>query len=347
MTNTLNRWYQHHMRELPWRETKDPYLIWLSEIILQQTRVEQGMPYYLRFRETFPSVSALAKAPEDAVMKLWQGLGYYSRARNLHAAAKQVVSEFGGQFPSGYAGLLTLKGVGPYTAAAIASIAYNEPKAVVDGNVIRVISRLFGIEKPVNEAAVQKRIATVAQSLLDRTHPGEHNQAIMDFGAMQCIPKNPNCRICPLRNHCEAHRAGLVDLLPKKTSKTKRRTRFLHFFITSDGDHILLQKRDTNDIWAGLYQFPMMETEHDNELSAKTISDHVGCDLLTVDRVNKARKHVLSHQDLFARFYHARVKNLETSLLEATKTSELHRFALPRLIDRYLEHHDLFSGQKR
>lgn len=347
ITETLLRWYVQHKRELPWRETKDAYLIWLSEIILQQTRVEQGMPYYLQFREAFPTVSELADAPEDTVMKLWQGLGYYSRARNLHAAAKQVVSEFNGQFPTDYAGLIQLKGVGPYTAAAIASIAFDEPKAVVDGNVIRVISRLFGIQEPVNESATQKRIAALAESLLDHRQPGEHNQAIMDFGALQCVPKSPNCQACPLLDDCEAHRLGLVGVLPKKTSKTKRRTRFLHFLVASDGEQLLLQKRGTDDIWAGLYQFPMKETEQDLELSTKDVGDHLGNKVQTIDRVTIAKKHVLSHQDLFARFYHVRVKNLETSPFEAIKTSELHRFALPRLIDRYLEHHDLLSGQKR
>lgn len=342
--NILSRWYQENKRDLPWRQTKNPYTIWLSEIILQQTRVEQGMPYFIRFSEAFPTVATLASAEEDTVLKLWQGLGYYSRARNLQAAARQVMKTFDGVFPTNYDDLIRLKGVGPYTAAAIASIAYQEPKAVVDGNVIRVISRLFGIAKPVNETAVAKRIATLAQSLLDEDAPGEHNQAMMEFGALQCVPQNPKCTACPLQQHCEAYRLQLVTQVPHKNKKTKRRSRYLHFFVATSEDHVLIEKRGANDIWAGLYQFPLIETENTDEIAFDSMEKALGCKIETVTNINPHKKHVLSHQDLHATFYHIKVKKPYAVKFEAVHNRELHTFALPRLIDRYLENHDLESG---
>jgi len=332
----LMEWYQANKRPLPWRESKNPYFIWLSEIILQQTRVEQGTPYFLRFKKHFPEISVLAYAPEDEVLKLWQGLGYYSRARNLHYAAQQVMNEFGGKFPSNYQQIIKLKGVGPYTAAAISSIAFSEAKAAVDGNVTRVISRLFGIIEPVNTGSRPKEIQLLADELLDRNAPGDFNQAIMEFGAIQCTPKKPSCESCPISSFCVAHKSGIVNNIPLKEKKIIRRSRFLHYLILSDGNDVLIQQRTGKDIWQGLFEFPMIETDEDEELNLKQLDDFVKKDLI-IEKINKEKKHILSHQDLWARFYHIKteLKNLE--IYQRVSIQELHTFALPRLIDRYLE----------
>lgn len=250
--NQLCAWYEQHGRPLPWRDSGDPYLIWLSEIILQQTRVVQGLPYFLKFKTNFPTVKTLAAADEDSVLKLWQGLGYYSRARNLHSAAKQVVNEFDGVFPETYADLLKLKGVGPYTAAAIASIAFGLPEAVVDGNVIRVISRLFGISDPVDEGSTLKSIKTKATALLDRTNPGRHNQAMMDFGSTVCTPKLPLCDRCPISKHCVAFGTGKTTELPLKTKKTKKAVA-ISTISSLKMDKTSSSKKDTNWIFGQVY----------------------------------------------------------------------------------------------
>ncbi|MCJ7715495.1 MAG: A/G-specific adenine glycosylase, partial [Anaerolineales bacterium] len=217
----IRGWYEKNKRDLPWRRTRDPYKIWMSEVILQQTRVNQGTKYYLRFIKSFPDVTALARADEDEVLKLWQGLGYYSRARNLHQAAKSVVEQMKGEIPGSYADLLKLKGVGGYTASAIASICFREPRAVVDGNVSRVIARLYGMDEPINSTRGGKLINSLAHDLLDRNDPGTHNQAMMEFGALQCVPVSPDCEKCPLMNYCEAWATGRVNLLPVKIPKLK------------------------------------------------------------------------------------------------------------------------------
>lgn len=236
MTKTLDffakkliDWYLDNKRDLPWRGTKNPYNIWLSEIILQQTRVAQGTPYYFAFIETFPEVTALANAPQEQVLKLWQGLGYYSRARNLHTAAKYIVESCDGVFPDTYKGLLSLKGVGDYTASAIGSICFDLPTAVVDGNVYRVLSRIFGVETPINSSQGMKEFKALAQALLDESRPGTHNQAVMEFGARYCVPQNPNCDACIFNNRCDAYKNKKVALLPVKLKKLKVKKRY---FIT-------------------------------------------------------------------------------------------------------------------
>jgi A/G-specific adenine glycosylase len=259
-SNKLINWYQIHKRALPWRETTQPYFIWLSEIILQQTRVNQGLPYYLKFVATFPTVQELAAAPQEDVLKLWQGLGYYSRARNLQSAALQIV-ENGGIFPKNFIDLLNLKGVGEYTAAAIASFAYGESVAVVDGNVYRVLSRIYGIALPINSTDGIKEFKKLANELIDPQNAALHNQAIMELGALQCVPKNPDCAVCPFQKDCAAFNENRIGELPVKIKKTKVLSLFHHYLVTvTPSGNTVLQERPQTGIWAGLYEFPYVDS---------------------------------------------------------------------------------------
>lgn len=254
-------WYEASHRPLPWKGERDPYRIWLSEIILQQTRVEQGLPYFQKFTEHFPDVHALAQAPEDLVLKLWEGLGYYSRARNLHATAKYISVALHGRFPDTYEGIRALKGVGDYTAAAIASFAFNLPHAVLDGNVYRVLSRFFGIETPTDSGAAKKEFAALAARVLDPARPGDFNQAIMDFGATHCTPRQARCGTCPLQAECVALRLGKVDELPRRSKNLVKKDRFFVYFIVSQRDKVFIRQRSDRDIWQKLWEFPLAETE--------------------------------------------------------------------------------------
>ena len=341
VADILLDWYAREGRDLPWRRTRDPYRIWLSEVILQQTRVAQGMEYYLRFTERFPDVASLAAAPVDEVLKLWQGLGYYSRARNLHAAARQVVECFGGRFPVALDEVRSLRGVGDYTAAAICSAAYDTPCAVVDGNVYRVLARLFDLDAPIDSTAGKRSFAELAQSQLDTAHPGRYNQAIMDFGALQCTPSSPRCEACPLVGRCLALAAGTVAVRPVKQSKTKVRDRWFNYLHISSGDRTLLRRREGRDIWQGLYEFPLIETEGPVELPEllrlPQFAELLGDAPWHLVRSIPLPKHQLSHQTL-----HAVVHRIETPSLTpaaaatAVPTSALGDYAVPRLIDRYL-----------
>ena len=347
MRNELSKWYQKHKRTLPWRSEPQPYFVWLSEIILQQTRVEQGLSYFNKFAEAYPNIEGLAKADLDEVLKLWQGLGYYSRARNLHFAANQVMNEFDGQFPSTYNDILKLKGVGSYTAAAISSIAYNQPHAVVDGNVIRVITRLFGISESVNQSATLKKIQALADELLNELNPSEHNQAMMEFGALQCVPKNPNCEVCPLAIVCLARANGTVSGIPLKDKKIKRRARYFHYIIAINNGKVIISQRGTNDIWGGLFEFPLIENDSVDFLTPSQLESFFTISIKSLLKVQSEKKHVLSHQDIHANFYHLEIDNVNDEKLNLVALSDLHTFALPRLIDRYLENHDLISGENR
>ena len=341
VADILLDWYAREGRDLPWRRTRDPYRIWLSEVILQQTRVAQGTEYYLRFTERFPDVASLAAAPEDEVLKLWQGLGYYSRARNLHAAARQVVERFGGRFPVALEEVRSLRGVGDYTAAAICSAAYDAPCAVVDGNVYRVLARLFDLDAPIDSTAGKRAFAELAQSQLDTAHPGRYNQAIMDFGALRCTPSSPRCEACPLAGQCLALAAGTVAARPVKQGKTRVRDRWFNYLHVSSDDRTLLRRREGRDIWQGLYEFPLIETEGPAELPELVrlpqFRELLGDAPWHLVRSIPLPKHQLSHQTL-----HAVVHRIETPSLTpaaaamAVPTVALGDYAVPRLIDRYL-----------
>ncbi|MFM1807908.1 MAG: hypothetical protein RLZZ242_633 [Bacteroidota bacterium] len=306
----LQEWYASHKRSLPWRATTDPYRIWISEIILQQTRVDQGLPYYNRFIANFSDVKQLAEASEDQVLRHWQGLGYYSRAKNLHATAKTITTAHRGVFPKSYDELLKLKGIGPYTAAAIASFAYKQPHAVVDGNVFRVLSRVFGIETPINSSAGEREFSSLAQSLINLQHPDLHNQAIMEFGALQCIPKNPQCDRCIFASRCSALASNKVDSLPVKLKKTRVKKRCLHYFSVEDVDQKQrVIKRGKDGLWSGLYEFPSVELEHRSEVTDELIHELFGA-VRTWGVVDETPIiHKLSHQELWVYLYRVQLKD--------------------------------------
>ncbi len=338
-------WYQENKRDLPWRNTKDAYLIWLSEIILQQTRVEQGMAYYLKFAKEFPTVKHLAAADDEKVMKLWQGLGYYSRARNLHAAAKVISEKHKGKFPNEHSDILLLKGVGEYTAAAIASFAFNKVHAVVDGNVYRVLSRVFGIETPIDSTEGKKEFYKLANELIDKKNPALHNQAIMEFGAIQCKPVSPDCSVCPLNTMCFAYAKKRITELPIKAKKTKVRCRYFNYIVLHHKTLTALNKRGEGDIWNSLYDFPLIETNkelgEDQFLKSKDWKNFIDGAQYTVKSIPVSYKHILSHQKIYARFWEIECAKPFDKLLPETavviKTKELHQYAVPRLIDIYLE----------
>lgn len=332
-TLLIKDWYRQNKRNLPWRHTDDPFKIWLSEIILQQTKVEQGLSYYLKFTNTYPEIKNLAEASEKEILNMWQGLGYYSRARNLHFTAKTIMEQYHGVFPKTYKEIILLKGIGTYTAAAIASFAYKEPVAVVDGNVFRVLSRVFDLETPIDSSFGKKQFMELAQSLLDPTEPDIFNQAIMEFGALQCVPNNPNCVICPLEAICLSKANGTIKIRPVKSKKTKVTNRFFHFLIFDDGQNTYFQQRKEKDIWQNMYQFPLIETSVSEE-----ISDFSQFTNNQVDKISNEIVHVLSHQKIHARFYHfSELPEFKLEEWIKIKTSEIHDFPLPRLIDRYLE----------
>lgn len=304
-TNQLLLWYPKNRRDLPWRNTKDPYIIWLSEIILQQTRVAQGLPYFSLFLDKFPTVQDLASASEEEILRCWQGLGYYSRARNLHACAKAIVQKHNGIFPETYQGLLDLKGVGSYTAAAIASFAFGQKIAVVDGNVFRVLSRFFGVEEDIGSTKGKKMFEKLANQLIPSAKPDIYNQAIMEFGALQCVPKNPNCASCPLDLKCFAHSEGIVEKFPVKAGKIKIRKRYFQYLHIRCGTELVINKRSGNDIWKGLVDFPL--EEYSQEISQHPDSSTLLQELATLSPdVNcpdfNSYRHILSHQVLIASF---------------------------------------------
>ena len=344
VSRLLINWYELHKRALPWRETADPYLIWVSEIILQQTRVAQGLDYFLRFTERFPSVQALAEAEEGEVLKYWQGLGYYSRARNLHAAAKAVVERFGGQFPHRYEEVLSLKGIGAYTAAAIVSFAWGAPYPVVDGNVYRVLARLFDIDTPIDSSEGKKLFMELAGHLLDPHRAGLHNQAIMELGALQCVPRHPDCTACPLVNRCVAYAAGKVEERPVKSHKTKTRDRYFHYLYLIYNGETWLRRRPAGDIWEGLYEFPMIETEGPMDLVALSQTATYRRWLANAGELHFCHtltdvKHVLSHQVLHASFYGIVLKQAPEGLDDYIRIplSAFDHYAIPRLIHIYIE----------
>jgi len=341
---TVTRWYSNNKRMLPWRQTKDPYYIWLSEIILQQTQVKQGLPYYEAFIAKYPSVFDLANANESEVLKLWQGLGYYSRARNLHTTAKHIVSELNGIFPNNYKALLKLKGVGDYTASAIASICFNEVTAVVDGNVYRVLSRYFGIDTPINSSKGIKEFKALAQELIDKKNPADFNQAIMEFGAVQCKPKNPDCNVCPLSNGCMALNKNRIADLPVKIKSAKAKKKYFNFlvFISKD-EKTILEKREGKGIWQNLYQFPLVETdiEQNHKAFKKLIKSHqllkgVPFELALYNK--DVIIHKLSHQHLYTKFW---IVNVDTLNVSGVSVEKIHDFPVPIIIGNFIENFNI------
>ena len=335
-SHSIIKWYNKNKRDLPWRKTKDPYKIWLSEIILQQTRAAQGLPYYETFAKKFPTVHHLANANEKVVMKTWQGLGYYSRARNLHYTAKFISKNLKGKFPSDFEEIKKLKGVGDYTASAIASFAFNKPYAVVDGNVFRVLSRVFGIKTPIDSTEGKKEFAEKAKSLLDKKNPGTFNQAIMEFGALQCVPQNPDCNKCPLKKNCKAFEKNLVDVLPIKSKKTKVRNRHFNYLVIKQKEKILIRKRTEKDIWQNLHDFPLIETN--KEISKKELLQLASDKNISIHSVSSVFKHILSHQVIFAKFWETNSTYYkEAQNMSYVNENQLNKFAFPRLIERYFD----------
>jgi A/G-specific adenine glycosylase len=342
--DTLINWYAENRRDLPWRHDPTPYQVWLSEVILQQTRVIQGMDYYLRFIEKWPTATDLANASEEEVLKMWQGLGYYSRARNLHKCARQILEQFGGQFPADFEQLKKLHGIGDYTAAAIASIAFNLPHAVVDGNVYRVLSRLYDIDTPININEGQKLFTQLADELLNREQPGLHNQALMEFGALHCTPKNPSCMLCPLQTQCMAFALQTVMQRPVKLQKVKVTTRHFNYLVIKIKGCIYLHKRSGNDIWRNLYDFPCIESEQpmsvEEVIASEQFQQLIENKPFTIVKVSPVFTHKLTHRTILAQFIEIKLEKkllrIETKDLFLTPEMDLGTFPIPRLIDLYL-----------
>lgn len=346
-SNQLISWYLQNKRHLPWREIDDPYTIWLSEIILQQTRVAQGLPYFEKFIDHFPTVFDLAHANEEEVLKLWQGLGYYSRARNLHFTAKQVAFELGGNFPNDHNGLLKLKGVGDYTASAIASICYNEPTAVVDGNVYRVLSRIFGIPTPINSTQGINEFKKLAQTLIDTSQPGTFNQAIMEFGARFCVPQNPNCIDCIFNTKCVAFKENRVSKLPAKLKKATIKKEYFNYLVcVSKNSKTLLEQRTSKGIWRNLYQFPLIESSKKWNKKSLTnnkgfieFSEKINIQSIFIYNENEII-HKLSHKHLHTTFW---ILVTEELLNDGISFSEIHSFPVPVLIENFISNFEPFK----
>lgn len=347
------QWYQSNARDLPWRTTFDPYLIWMSEVILQQTQVRQGLNYYHRFVEKYPRVELLAAAPPDEVLKLWQGLGYYSRARNMHAAAQTIVEKHNGRFPDKYNDILNLKGVGEYTAAAIASFAYGLPYPAIDGNMQRVVSRVFGVKTAVDTAKGKKEIKAIAQQMIKNQNPAEFNQALMEFGSLQCSAKQPACTTCPIQANCAALAENMVGELPLKSKKTKQRNRYFNYLLIELDNAIVMQQRRKKDIWQNLYELPLIETpeavEPEMLIETKMWKQIFGSVPLNIKGVSENYLHQLSHQKLHTRFYHIEPlgENIENRIIKSpfikVKSEKIATFAVPKLIERYFKEINLLE----
>ena len=338
----IHHWYALFKRDLPWRNTRDPYFIWLSEIILQQTRIDQGMAYYMSFTEEFPTIADLASASEDKVLKLWQGLGYYSRARNLHFTARYIAENYNGKFPDEYCLILSLKGIGEYTAAAIASISFNQEYPAVDGNVFRVLSRFYGISDPIDTSAGKKIFVKLATELIKGTDPGMHNQALMEFGALQCTPQKPDCLRCTLSERCYAFANKKVTDLPVKLKKTVQRHRYFNYFDISHGDSTWLKKRVEKDIWKNLFEFPMIETSvatgFEELMAMLEVNNLLDADNSVVEKIEDWKIHLLTHQKINYRIIKIcllQEKEMPVELIRVNK-KDIFNFAVPKLLETYL-----------
>ncbi len=345
----LHIWYQEFKRDLPWRNTSDPYKIWISEVILQQTRVVQGLPYYYKFVELFPTITDLAEADEQTILRCWQGLGYYSRARNMHTTAKIVAKDYDGKFPTSYNELIKLKGIGPYTAAAISSFASNEDVAVLDGNVMRVLTRLYNNSSDIAEEKTRKELQRIATDLLPKGKSAVHNQAMMELGAMICIPKNPKCEFCPVNTYCLALKESTVQLLPVKSKKVKVRTRFFNYVVLKNFQNdYFLKSRDNTDIWAGLWDFHLIISSKSIESPDELALDSELISKLTFVEASAEVKHQLTHQTLFVKFWLFDIQRdiepwLIQNKLSPLSIKEIHAVPKPILINNFLDKY-LFSN---
>lgn len=341
-SRSIIQWYDKNKRDLPWRHTHNPYVIWLSEVILQQTRVDQGLPYFYRFLDRYPTVKDFASASEDDILLLWQGLGYYSRGRNMLKTARQVMDEYAGIFPVKYNELIRLKGIGSYTAAAISSFAANEPHAVVDGNVYRVLARYFGVEWPSSAQKGKKEVAVLADEILDKKNAGIHNQAMIEFGALLCKPRKPDCHLCPVSAQCFALTHGKVNVLPAKKEKKKLRDRYFNLIVITDGKEILINRRDNTDIWAGLHQPVLIETETEVDIAfLVNLPDMTmaGNEDFTLKNRLRPIVHLLTHQRIHLYAYVFVLKRLpaKTGNNFHVAVNELKNFAFPQPVLRILE----------
>ncbi len=337
--SALLLWYNQNKRDLPWRQTRDPYKIWLSEVILQQTRVEQGLPYYLKFIEQYSNIFKLAKAPIDEVLRTWQGLGYYTRARNLHKCAKTIVEQYKGKFPEARSELLKLPGIGPYTSAAIASISFGKKEAVVDGNVIRVITRLFGIEEDISSLKTIKRVTSIAESLITNSNPDIFNQAIMEYGATQCKPNKPLCEECIFMDICISRIKNIQHKIPLKSKKIKKRKRFFNYLVIRFNNRMLMKKRNGNDIWHGLFEFLLLEAESEKdfmELQLPSVLKKFS-NYWVLETISPSFKHVLTHQIIDCKFYEIKFsKSITIENYDWFSYEEVEILPKSILIDRYL-----------
>ena len=344
INQSLIAWYSHNKRDLPWRNTQNPYNIWVSEIILQQTRVNQGLNYYYRFIEEYPDIESLADSNIDDLLKVWQGLGYYSRARNMHHTAQDIVNNYNGKFPSDYHELIKLKGIGDYTASAMASISFDQLTPVLDGNVFRVIARIFGISESTQSITGRKHFKKILHELIKNENSGIFNQAIMEFGALQCIPKNPDCKNCPLNSVCFAYNKNSVTDFPAKKRKVKQKVRYFNYLYIIYNDFTFIEKRTKNDIWKLLYQFPLIETKKEisiNDLERDKnwlrIFEGLNPD---IDRNYFEKKHILSHQKLQTRFYKIKINHINDFLVKnylKMPIPKLSTLGIPRLIENYIK----------
>lgn len=336
-SDEIINWYHKNKRDLPWRNTNNPYKIWISEIILQQTQVSQGLSYYIRFIEEFPTITDLANAPEDQVLKAWQGLGYYSRARNLHFSAKIIRDNFNSEFPSEYKLIRDLKGVGDYTAAAIASFCFNLPYAVLDGNVSRFLTRYFAIETPIDSSKGKRILKELSQKLLNLSNPSIYNQAIMEFGALMCTPKKTDCSICPLSDSCKSFGTDLVRLLPIKNKSLKITNHYFNFLIISSNKHIYIEKRRSG-IWNGLYQFPLIEGElTENQIIETQQWKNIFIGNTIIEKVSLKIKHKLTHQIIITVFYHIQCDEINASEFLKIRRRDIERYPFPTLIYKYIK----------
>ena len=338
-TDKLLNWYYQNKRDLPWRETKDPYFIWISEIILQQTTIRQGIPYYEKFIKKYPNLNSLAKTKEEELLKLWQGLGYYSRAINLHFTSKLITKDYNGVFPSSYGELINLKGIGDYTASAIASISFKLPIAAIDGNVYRFFSRYFGINKSIDKSKSLKYFKDKSYKLMDKKNPGDFNQALMDYGSIICKPRNPNCKKCLFKNNCYAHNNNKIYDFPVRNNINRKiKRRVLNYLIIREANkEIIVEKRTKNDIWKNLYQFPLFESRKKNNSKKKIEQLVFKYNSLKNNRIKKWNtkpiKNKLSHQELFITFW---LINLDEGFLNKPSFYKLKKYPMPVTLDNFI-----------